>query len=69
MGWICVFRGTGPVDAYLVRDLLEASGLAVQVRGDLSTIRGEIPIADAWPSVWVAPGDEAAARGAIRRLR
>ncbi|MCB9687846.1 MAG: DUF2007 domain-containing protein [Alphaproteobacteria bacterium] len=69
MGWVCVFRGTGLVDAYLARDWLEASGLTVQVRGDLTTIRGEIPIAESWPTVWVSKREEAAANEALRLMR
>ena len=43
MRWVCVFRGTGLVDAWLARDWLEASGVPVQVRGDLKRDAGANP--------------------------
>jgi hypothetical protein len=68
MPWICVYRATGPADGFLVRDWLVRCGLTPQVRGDLSAIRGEIPIQDSWPAVWVAAADEERARQALRQL-
>jgi hypothetical protein len=65
MPWIRVYRGTGPADAFLVRDWLERSGVSARVHGDLTALRGEIPIAESWPAVWVADTDEPAARTAI----
>jgi hypothetical protein len=68
LSWICVYRATGPTDGFLVRDWLQRCGLHPQLRGDLSGLRGEIPIRESWPSVWVAPGEEPAARAALRQL-
>jgi hypothetical protein len=50
---VCVYRAAGPMDAYLMHHWLERNGVASFVRGDLSSIRGEIPIPEAWPTVWV----------------
>lgn len=58
MKWTCVFRATNPTEAWLVRDWLERNDVRVMVRGDLQSARGEVPILDAWPTVWV-PQDEA----------
>lgn len=68
MEWSCVYRATGPTDGFLVRDWLVRSGVTAQVRGDLSGLRGEIPIRDAWPSVWVPPDQADAAKVALRHL-
>jgi hypothetical protein len=57
MKWSCVFRASGPAEAWLVRDWLEQNELRVLVRGDLQCARGEVPILDSWPTVWV-PEDE-----------
>lgn len=54
--WIRIYRGEGPTDPYLLRDWLERNGVPAEVRGDtLMTLRGDIPISEAWPTVWVAP--------------
>ncbi len=68
MDLICVYRGTGPTDATLVAHWLERNGLAPQVRGDRTGLRGEIPIPDAWPTVWVRAADRAQAERAIREF-
>ncbi len=62
---ICVYRGTGPADAWLVRDWLAAHGVRADVRDHLGGGRGELPIPDCWPTVWVADRDGAAARTAL----
>lgn len=67
--WVRVYRGTGPTDAYLVRDWLERNGVEAAVRGEsLMTLRGDIPITEAWPSLWVAPDLEARAAELITRF-
>lgn len=66
MDWACVFRATGPTDAWLVRDWLECNGMGVLVRGDLTSLRGEIPFLDAAPTVWVRTADRARADEALR---
>lgn len=41
-------------EARVLRQLLEAEGLAVLVKGEhIDTLRGEIPIPEAMPTVWV----------------
>jgi putative signal transducing protein len=51
-------------DAYIVRDVLESNGFACTIKGEhLVGIRGEVPIADSLPSVWVP---ESQAERAIR---
>lgn len=52
-----MFRATGPADAWLVRDWLECNGIRVLIRGDLASLRGEIPFLEAAPSVWVLTED------------
>ncbi len=66
-GVVCVFRGTGPADAWLVRDRLEAEGIPVQVRDDLSAGRGELPILDSWPTLWVSAERAAEAEAFLHR--
>jgi hypothetical protein len=68
VGWVCVYRGTGLVDAWLARDWLEASGVPVQVRGDLTALRGQIPVAESWPTLWVARDREEDAKRALGRM-
>ena len=51
---VCVYRATGPADAYLVRDHLVAHGLSVELRGEhRSGLSGALPIMDTWPTLWV----------------
>ena len=58
-----VYQGTGPTDAYLARDWLERNDVPCWVRGEsLLSLRGELPIGEAWPTVWVKAVDEARAR-------
>ncbi|MEQ1500805.1 MAG: hypothetical protein ABMB14_01175 [Myxococcota bacterium] len=65
MDWVCVFRGGGPTDAFLVRDWLVENGVRVLIRGDLATARGEIAIHETWPSVWVPAIDRPNAEAAL----
>jgi hypothetical protein len=64
---VCVFRGTGPADAWLTRDQLAAEGIASQVRDHLSSGRGELPIPESWPTVWVSEQDAERAREVLHR--
>lgn len=66
MELVCVYKGTSPTDATLVAHWLERNGVKAHVRGDLLGIRGEIPIAEAWPTVWVRQVDRDRASEAIR---
>jgi hypothetical protein len=65
---VCVYRANGPMDAYLLRHWLERNGIPCHLRGDLSSIRGEIPIPEAWPTVWVHTDLEAQALEALELL-
>ena len=56
------------MDAYLVRHWLERNGIPCHLRGDLSSIRGEIPIPEAWPTVWVHADAEAQALDVLKLL-
>ena len=66
---VCVYRATGPMDAYMIRHWLERNGVPSFIRGDLSSIRGEIPIPEAWPTVWVHRDLESRALEAIHALQ
>jgi len=67
--WVRVYRGTGPTDAYLVRDWLGRNGVSAEVRGEnLMSLRGDIPIMEAWPTVWVAPAQKSQARELIEEF-
>lgn len=64
---ICIYRGTGPTDAYLVRDWLERNEIRVQVRGQaLLGAIGQVPLVERWPTVWVHPRDKERAEQALR---
>ena len=53
-----IYKGNGPTDPWLVKHWLEQNGLHPVVQGQqLMGLVGEIPLADAWPTVWV-PSDE-----------
>ena len=62
---ICVYRGSGPADAWLVKDWLVAHGVRAEVRDHLGGARGELPIPDCWPTVWVRATDKSAAVSAL----
>jgi hypothetical protein len=51
-----IFVAQHPTEAHFVRDLLEAEGIAAEVRGEaLFGMRGEAPVTpDTLPSVWVS---------------
>ena len=56
---ICVYRAYHPIEAHLCHHWLRRNGIAAEVRGDLMTARGELPVAESSPTVWVAPEDAA----------
>ncbi|MGQ0593515.1 MAG: putative signal transducing protein [Gammaproteobacteria bacterium] len=57
-----VYTARDPIDAHLVRDLLQAEGIPPRCAGRCRSARGEIPMTeDTLPSVWV-PDERAAAR-------
>lgn len=66
MDWICVYRAAGPTDASLLRDRLDRAGVPCRVRGDLFVLRGEIPLGDAAPTVWVRASDRERALAEVR---
>lgn len=63
---ICVYKASGATDAHLVRHWLERNGIRAVVRDALMSARGELPIGDSWPTVWVAEPDSTRAEEAIR---
>lgn len=69
MEWACVLRSSGPAEAWLVRDWLAQNGIPVVVRDDLSAARGEIGIAESWPTVWVPRSDVERATAALAVYR
>lgn len=55
-GKVRVYRAQDLADAQFVHDLLKQDGIPVEQRGtNLSGLAGGIPIADAMPTLWVAP--------------
>jgi hypothetical protein len=62
-----VFVATHPTEAHLVQGLLEAEGIAAEVRGEsLFAARGEAPLTpETLPSVWVVDDGEADRAAAI----
>jgi hypothetical protein len=54
-----VFIARNPLEAHVVTGVLEAAGIAAEVRGDaLWSARGELPLtADTLPTVWVLDDD------------
>ena len=66
---IRIYQGMGPTDAWLVRDWLVRNGVTATVRGqNLLGVLGEIPVSEAWPSVYVAPEDRERALTALREF-
>ena len=65
-----VFTARNVTEAHFVRELLEAQGLVVTVRGeDLWGASGELPFVDAWPTIWVLDDTrEAEARAAVEQF-
>ena len=68
-GLVRIYRATGPTDAYLLRDWLERNGVRAQVRGEsLMSLRGEVPIGEAWPTLWVAEANVERAEQLMRQF-
>lgn len=67
-GLVRVYQATGPTDAFLVKHWLERNGLVVHVQGDLLSARGEIPIGESWPTLWVPRADVARAEELVERF-
>lgn len=62
---ICVYRAGLPTDAHLLLHWLRRNGIPAEVRGDLMTARGELPVWESSPSVWVATEHELDARALV----
>lgn len=54
---VVVYRAGLPTDAWLCQHWLRRNGVAAEVRADLMSGRGELPIAESAPSVWVPDAD------------
>jgi hypothetical protein len=63
-----VYKANSPTDAPLIQHWLERNDIRASIRGDLFGLRGEIPMADAAPTVWVADADEERALELIREF-
>ena len=63
-----VFVAQNPVEAHLVLGLLEAEGIAGEVRGEalFTTLQGGAAAAGLLPSVWIAQGEQE--RAALDRV-
>ncbi|MEZ4317099.1 MAG: DUF2007 domain-containing protein [Myxococcota bacterium] len=65
---ICIYKARSATDAYLLQHWLQRNDIPATLRGDLLGLRGEIPIGDAWPTVWVAEVDRDRAEACIREF-
>jgi putative signal transducing protein len=64
---IRVFTAQHPAQAHFMKGVLESRGIASEVRGeDLFGARGEIPVWEALPEVWVNDDQADEAREVIR---
>lgn len=60
-----IYQGTGPTDAWLVRDWLVRNAIDAWIRGEyLMGLQGQVPVV--WPSVWVRESDRDVAETALR---
>ena len=62
---ICVYRATLPTDAHMMLHWLRRNGIAAEVRGDLLTARGELPVQESSPTVWVPESDSEQAQSLV----
>lgn len=70
MGLVRVYKARGPADAWLAKHQLEAVGIPVVLRGEpLMGLVGEIPVGEAWPSLFVPPEFEGKALSVLEDLR
>ena len=54
-----VFVAQHPTEAYLLKGVLESNGIPSEIRGEaLFGARGEIPLTEASPEVWVLNDDQ-----------
>jgi hypothetical protein len=62
-----VYTAESVIEIAHLRNLLEADGIACEVRNDrLGGVAGEIPFVECWPELWVRnTGDVLRARGLI----
>jgi len=62
-----VYTAESVIEIAHLRNLLEADGIACEVRNDrLGGVVGEIPFVECWPELWVTnAGDVLRARGLI----
>jgi hypothetical protein len=67
--WRQVYEAADVTEAHLLRHWLERNGLTARVRGELSACRGELPLAECWPTVWVPEAEWARAQEALRVFR
>ena len=62
-----VFTARHPADAHLMKGILESKGISSEVRGEqLFGARGEIPVWDALPEIWVNDDQADEARHVIQ---
>jgi hypothetical protein len=62
----CVYQGSGPTDAHLVHHWLVRNEVRAAIRGmHRMGLGGEVPVNEAWPSVWVGDEDVERARALI----
>jgi hypothetical protein len=66
-----VFVAQNPVEAHLVLGLLEAEGIAAEVRGEalFTTLQGGASASALLPAVWADPGQRDAAEVVLARYR
>lgn len=69
MPYVCVYRGSNATEPTLLQHYLARHQVEAQVRGDLVNLRGEIPVGEAWPTVWVRECDQQRALELVRAFR
>ena len=62
---VCVYKSVGGADGVMIQHWLERNDIPALLRGGLSGLAGEIPVADARASVWVRKEDEERALEAV----
>ncbi len=65
-----IYIGETPLEAHIVKDLIESAGIAAVIRGEnLFGVRGGLPIsAETAPSVWVAEADYERAQALVDEM-
>ena len=65
-----VFVAQHPMEAHLVKGILESNGIASEIRGEaLFGARGELPLTEASPTVWVLNDEQVDEALAVLRHR